>query len=101
MKNEYTTLRATLNKLDEVRALHNRRASLNNGVISGGIDMSDTGNVIVTLISKAELIVGREIARGCRVSHIKAICKQYGSSRSIENMIRDAENEIEYRRQGY
>lgn len=101
MKNEYTTLRATLNRLDEARAIHNRRASLNTGVISGGMDMSETGDEIMALIAKAEAIVTREIARGCRVSHIKMICKQYGSSQSIRAMIRDAEDEIEYQRQGY
>lgn len=101
MKNEYATLRATLNRLDEVRALHNRRASLNTGVISGGLDISETRDEIKSLIARAEEIVSREIARGCRISHLKALVENYGASRAIQDMIRDAENEAEYRRDGW
>lgn len=101
MKNEYSSLRATLNRLDEVRDLHNRRASINTGVISGGLDMSETGNEINTLISKAENIVECEISRGCRLSHLKAIVNEYGASRSIQDMIRYAEYDAENRRDGW
>jgi predicted methyltransferase MtxX (methanogen marker protein 4) len=101
MKNEYAPLRATLTRLDEVRAEHNRRSSLNTGVISGGLDMSETGDEILALIAKAEAIVSREIARGCRLSHLNALVREYGASRSIQEMIRDAEREAEYRRDGW
>lgn len=99
--NEYSSLRATLARLDEVRTAHNRRSSLNTGALSGGLDMRETGDEIVALVGRAEEIIAREIARGCRISHLKAIVSEYGASRSCQELIRDAELEAEYRRQGF
>lgn len=97
-KNEYAALRATLIELDEARTYHNRHASLNVGVISGGMDLTESGKSIERLVAKAEGIVSREIARGCRLSHLRNIVRDYGSSRSINDIISDAEISREARR---
>lgn len=90
-KNEYAALRATLAALDKAREYHNRRSSLNVGVISGGVDMTESGKSIERLVALAEGIVSREIARGCRLAHLRSIVREYGSSRSINDTISDEE----------
>lgn len=101
MKTNYSAIRATLQALDVVRAEYNRYSSLNNGVISGGIDLSEQSAGILRLCAEGLQQVEEAISGGCRISHLKSVVADYGSTRDIQTVIRDAEMEAEYRRDGW
>ena len=101
MKTNYAAIRTTLQALDVVRAEYNRYSSLNNGVISGTIDLSKRSAEILRLCAEGLQQVEKAISGGCRISHLKALVAEYGASRDIQTVIRDAELEAEYRKGGY
>ena len=90
MTTQYAELRAVLAKLDVARDYHNRRAAMNIGAISGGLDMCESARDMARLATQAEDIVRNEIARGCRISHLEAIVRNFGGSRVINDLISDA-----------
>jgi predicted methyltransferase MtxX (methanogen marker protein 4) len=94
----YATIRETLQALDVARAHYNRIASTQIGVISGGIDLSEDGREIDRLCETGFALVEAAIESGARLSHLAAVIAEYGATSGIQDLIRNAQSEAEYRR---
>ena len=94
----YAAIRSTLQELDKVRARYNRIASTQIGVISGGIDLSEDRAEIERLCKAGFDLVETAIKNSARLSHLSAVVAEYGATRGIQDLVRDAQRDAEYRR---
>jgi hypothetical protein len=66
MKTDYTKIDELVKTLESNRTEHNRRASLQVGVISGGVDLTESGAEIERNIAELQTMIRSAVAGGCR-----------------------------------